>query len=202
VGEVGSVSVEYFEKLLLEHGDSPRALDWSEEGQRKRFEVLRGVGIAHHSSVLDVGCGLGHFYDYLHQRGHVGMYEGVDASQGMIDAARANHADSYFSKVSEEWLFRPVTLPPVDFVVASGVLNVRPCVGQMETLIQRCFAASKIGCAINMLSERTPQKRRDRFYYSPAQQLATALDLTRRATLRHDYADNDFTLYLYKDGAK
>ena len=39
----------FFEALLAEHGDSPRSLDWSEEGQRERFRVLREVGIERNS---------------------------------------------------------------------------------------------------------------------------------------------------------
>jgi cyclopropane fatty-acyl-phospholipid synthase-like methyltransferase len=191
-------TVEYFEELLAKHGDSPQALDWSFSGQHERFKVLWEAGVQPQHSVLDVGCGLGHFADYLTERGHTGQYEGVDASEKLLDAARARRPDRYFSKIGLLWLNGKQELPAFDFIVSSGMLNVRPCDGHMRTLIERCFAVARVGCAINMLSARAPEQRRDRFYYAPSQVLTDALKLTSKVTLRHDYLPNDFTICLYK----
>ncbi len=191
-------TVGYFEGLFEKYGDSPKALDWSEHGQRERFRVLWEAGIKEHHSVLDVGCGLGHFADYLEERDHLGAYEGVDASDRLLEVARTRRPEHYFSKVSENWLLEPLKLPSFDWVVSSGMLNVRPCIGTMESLIQRCFDASRVGCAINMLSARTEHQRRERFYYSPFDVLRSAMAITPIVAMRHDYLHNDFTIILRK----
>jgi len=62
--------IDYYEGLLVKHGDSPLALDWnSRESQRLRYDILKelfvygkkGAGV----SVLDVGCGFGDLYGYF-----------------------------------------------------------------------------------------------------------------------------------------
>lgn len=194
-----------FDGLLAEHGDSPKALDWSAEGQRERFRVLREVGIGQRASVLDVGCGLGHFFDNLRSTGRFyGMYIGVDRSEAMIKGALRRTVDG---NPSATFIFgdpligeRYADLPTVDYAVASGVVNVED--GQNEEhalkLLRVCWHASTKACAVNFLSTFAPNQRRDRHYFDPMKWLQNALTLTPRVTLRHDYRDNDFTLYLYR----
>ncbi len=192
-----------YEKLYAEYGDSPRALDWSEHGQRTRFEVIVDAGIQPHHSVLDVGCGLGHLADFLYQRGHQGTYEGLEIADTLLAAARKHRSNSYFSKVSENWLNEPRALPAADFVVASGILSVKEphevfTIEPMVKLIDKCFSACKVACVINMLSDGVDpaKKRDDRIYYPPESVLHFALRKTNKVVLRHDYLPNDFTIIL------
>lgn len=206
------MSVEMFDRLLEQHGDSPKALDWSNEGQKDRFRVLRELGIKTTSTILDVGCGLGHFYDYMKMSHGVvwGAYHGIDASARLVETARARlakHASVVTFEVRDALDSR--MLPPAQYVVSSGMLNVAQEAPshqsnfrawlRMQTLIRKCFEASQVACAINMLSIEAPMKRIDRVYYIPARVAYLAATLTKRFMIRHDYRDNDFTLYLYKD---
>lgn len=195
----------FYEKLLEQHGDSPRSLDWSEAGQQERFRVLREVGIEGHESVLDVGCGLGHFLTYRLERQHNGPYFGVDRSPTMIEKARARFPwpDESFRERFHVVDVMCDSLPVADYVVASGVLNLveRSNFTDMQILLRKCFDACSVGAAVNMLSSRAPKKREGRFYYDPAWALAEALAITPYVTLRHDYRDNDLTLYLRRSPA-
>lgn len=191
--------VGYFERLLVEHGDSPLALGWTPEGQQERFRVLWEVGIGTANSVLDVGCGLGHFLDYMeHRRGAIRWYTGIDASLPMIEAAarRTGRAGAF-------WYADALIndLQPADFVVSSGMLNVETGTNleDMAELLRKCFDACRIGVAVNMLSALAPGKRPDRHYYEPGWLASMAVQLRApRWTIRHDYRDNDMTVYLYK----
>ena len=49
-----------------------------------------------------------------------------------------------------------------------------------------------------MLSSHAPEQSDIAHYYDPVKMLAAALDLTPTVMLRHDYLDNDFTLYLWR----
>ncbi len=192
------MSNDFYERLLEQHGDSPKSLDWSEAGQQERFRVLHEVGIGNHDSVLDVGCGLGHFFRYFVSQGYRGHYKGADASRAMIDRC-GNILGGSFSFLNA--LTDP--LPTADFVVSSGMLNLVEWsnLANMRTLLRKCFDACIKGAAINMLSSKAPKKREGRFYYDPSWALDEALAITPYVTLRHDYRDNDFTLYLRRGPA-
>ena len=217
------MSTAFFEKLLAEHGDSPRSLDWSPEGQADRFRVLcevsrdtRGRGQEIQAfgkvSVLDVGCGLGHFLNYLRSViGHDGDYRGLDVSKKMVEAAQRRNALLYGAETAALFRTHDAVAHPIpaeyhaDYVVASGVLNLEVNGGAggdhnaMENLLRHCYDACRVACAVNMLSSRAPEKREGRVYRDPEWAIEAALRIAPRATLRHDYRPNDFTLYLYRD---
>ena len=93
----------YYEKSLNEHGVSLQGVDWKKtEDAVIRYELfLRAMTAYTYSSVLDAGCGLGFFLDYLlrtNKSGPVINYLGVDAVAGMIKNARLRHPGFSFSK--------------------------------------------------------------------------------------------------------
>src|SRR5207245_3740700 len=89
MGNLGAVDVKrLFEERLERHGDSPRSLDCSEEGQQGRFHVLAAVGQMSGRSVVDLGSGLGHFYEFLRNRFSGVSYTGYDFSEKFVARAR------------------------------------------------------------------------------------------------------------------
>ena len=80
-------------------------------------------------SLIDYGCGYGALVDHLRttdgqaaRRGRAACaIVGFDVSAPMIDAARARHADKPWCTFTAE----AATLRPADFVVASGIFNVK-----------------------------------------------------------------------------
>jgi len=187
----------FFESRLRKYGDSPRSLDWSEQGQLRRFEVLSEIGNLRGRHVLDVGCGLGHLYDFLRDRVGEIHYTGLDMSPRMIHEARRRHPDLSFQVHDAA-----TTLLPhgADFVLASGLMNLE--IGQneaaMERLLRNCYSACREGVGVTMLSRWADRFDRNRHYYDPVQILRMARRLTRWVVLRHDYMPHDFALYLYK----
>jgi hypothetical protein len=67
--------------------------------------------------------------------------------------------------------------------------------------MDRLFAWSRIGMAVNFLSTRSPQPAEARIYVDPCKALEAGLSLTPAARIDHTYLPNDFTLYLYKTPA-
>jgi SAM-dependent methyltransferase len=192
------VSTTFFEELLEKHGNSPRSLDWSPEGQASRFHVLLEAGIDDDQTVVDVGCGLGHLADFLFDFVDVQKYIGIDVSTKMIEAAIAterNVGDVTF--LVRDAFKEPI--PEGDFVVSSGMLNLlQSDSSSLHMFLKRCFDACRIGCAVNMLSMLSPEKRPDRVYRWPDSVLHVAFSITPYVTLRHDYRENDFTIQLYR----
>jgi len=73
----------YFGDRLAAYGDDPRGVDWhSAAAQQARFDALLAIGLTEGATVLDAGCGLGHLYAYLCERGIVVRYTGCDLIRG------------------------------------------------------------------------------------------------------------------------
>src|SRR5437763_714550 len=89
-GRIGS----FYDELLQRYGDDSRSCDYgSDDSQRRKFDVLAGVADAAGARVLDVGCGLAHYADYLEARCRDVDYVGIDLSSEMIAAARRRRPD-------------------------------------------------------------------------------------------------------------
>jgi SAM-dependent methyltransferase len=80
----------YDARTRLFRGDEAAVLEYSSlEVQKALFE--RAVALLPpHGRILDVGCGLGHLFDFLTERGsEIEAYHGIDVSTRMLEAARA-----------------------------------------------------------------------------------------------------------------
>jgi len=192
-------NIELYQSLLAEHGDSFRSLDWgSRESQIKRFEILADVGITEGDSVLDVGCGLADFNEWL-QKNRPGVnYSGVDITPEMITRAKARFPDVDFSNATIFDMGTPDG--SFDYLVASGIFVFRkenPDFYLLST-IQKMFSLCKKGIAFNSLSLWASKKTNEEFYADPLKITNLVRTLTSRVVLRHDYHPADFTVYLYK----
>ena len=71
---------------------------------------------------------------------------------------------------------------------------------ELQQIIQSLFLKSTKGVAFNCLSIYAPEEKKESalFYPNPSEIFDLCKRLTPFVTLRHDYLDNDFTVYLYK----
>lgn len=196
--------IDYFEKCLAEHGDSARGVDYNgQESQFQRFEVLAGIGDLNGASVLDVGCGLGHFYDFLKSKGVApAHYRGVDISRAMIEAAKKARPDLEFAV--EDILALNDPKPVYDYVISCGVFHLKAENPDAEWgefcrgMITKMYALARRGVAFNMMTDYVDY-RIDRLYYANPLEFFDYCrkNLSRRVQLRHDYPLYEFTIYLY-----
>ena len=69
--------------------------DYSTSGVDTIAEFLNNMDLQPKEKVLDYGCGLGRFFDYISQRSE---YYGIDISEGMIKVCKQKyplHADRF-----------------------------------------------------------------------------------------------------------
>ncbi len=199
--------VAYYDNCLVREGDSARGVDWkSRDAQQLAFRVIKSMGIREKHSVLDVGCGLAHFYDFLVAEGFSGAYAGVDISPKIIGAAkeRLPHVPLLVADILKEpsgQLDRQY-----DFVVGSGILTTKVDTPStefetfIEALIKRMFELSRIGVIFNMLTSHVDYEVERLYYADPARYFSFARTLTRFISLKHDAPFYLFTMALYKDG--
>ncbi len=195
--------IAYFQGLVEKHGDDVKALDWgSRASQVARFSVLAGVGEMRGATVLDVGCGLGDFFDWSVKANLAIDYTGIDITPAMIDHARRRFPSARFEVAN---LLESTSSPArFDYVVSSGIFNLREIEPReyLRDITSAMFRLCKKAIAFNTLSAWAGHKDGSEFHADPAETLAFCRSLSPHLTLRHDYHPRDFTVYVYKRNAK
>ena len=141
---------DYYRPKIKKYGNSPRAVGWiSSKNQQARFDAACDLGDFHNSSILDAGCGLGHFYGFLRERCNNFSYIGVDLSPEMVGKARSIFPAACF--VNEDIL----TYTPdgkFDYAVSIGPYNVevRDNDSVMKGIIEKLFSVTAKGVAVSM----------------------------------------------------
>jgi len=183
---------------LKRYGYHPNALYWSNADiQALRFKVLAEIGVKPGQSVLDVGCGFADLYGWFSAQSCEVAYTGIDISPDLIAVAKQRHPDAklYVGELFDgRFLAREF-----DWVLLSGALN-EPYNDQgkyAKKVIREMYRISRLGVAYNLLNSdvvRAP----DLQSFSPSASLSYAREQFGNASLRTDYLDNDFTIYLHK----
>lgn len=192
---------EYYEGKLKAHGTTPPGVDWnSQASQELRFEQLSALWADElQASILDFGCGYGAMLPWLRARGHTGPYVGFDLSPEMIRVARAAASGLH------NWTFTTdrSTLGPADFVVASGIFNVKLETPEREwhhyllATIDDLATLCRRGFAFNALTSYSDvDRRRADLYYADGLELFDYCKQrhSRFVALLHDYPLYEFTL--------
>ena len=192
---------DYYSEKVRQHGETAHGVDWnSTESQTTRFDQLLGIvpSEALKYSILDYGCGYGAIIEMLTEKGQPFRYLGYDVSQEMILRAGRLHVGSHcqFTTDVEE-------LRPSDYVVASGILNVRLETPKdewkeyvLETL-DELHRLSLKGFAFNALTSYSdPEHMRDDLYYADPSWLFDHCKRTYspQVALLHDYGLYEFTI--------
>lgn len=194
----------HFKPLLEKHGEGHQAVDWgSKEGQNLRFNVISRVFAKRPQqeeiSVLDVGCGLGHFYDYMQTTGLLDAgytYRGIDLLGEMVERAQSRVPGVDFSVFD---VFSEIgKLPEYDYIVASGLFFCSDKAA-MEEAIALLYSKCRVALVFNSLSTLAPSQDAGDFYADPVNTLAYCQSHTAWVSLRHDYMPNDFTVFMYKE---
>lgn len=195
----------YFGKRIEQHGASPRGVDWnSDESQKTRFDQLLKVVEMSSFSILDYGCGYGALADYMEQKGFHAQYYGFDILESAIEIAQRTQN----GKPNRTFFTNDGELPVCDYLVASGVFNVRgdqsseTWTNYVIDYLHRFNDLSRKGFASNFLTKYsdTDKMRSDLYYADPL----FLFDYCKRTfskniALLHDYRIYDFTILVRKD---
>jgi trans-aconitate methyltransferase len=172
----------------------------TEERHRLQHAVHASAGDPNGKVVLDLGCGLAHYYEFLRARGADVRYIGYDIVPAFIESNRARHPEAEFE-------LRDVTRDGIaheaDFVVMCEVFNGRyehaSNVEVVQRVLREAFAAARVAVSIDLLSTYVDYQTPNAFHYSPEEMFAYAKSLTRFVALRHDYLPFHFTMFLFKN---
>jgi len=143
------------------YGGTFEATLWrSKAGQITRFATFQKFVDFTDVSILDVGCGIGDFAQFLHdQQIAFDSFHGIDAMDDMIITANNRHLErSTFS--TADIVTSHGDLPSADWITCSGTLNA---MGEelAISIIDALFDHCTVGLAFNFLSnqcDRDPKK--------------------------------------------
>ncbi|UCD85434.1 MAG: methyltransferase domain-containing protein, partial [Deltaproteobacteria bacterium] len=94
---------QFYLPRFQRYRDSPWSLAWnSQESQELRYRILSQIDqftpkkIGRGTSLLDLGCGLGHLVDFLEKNGMEVSYTGIDIIPEFIAAAKKRRPEDEF----------------------------------------------------------------------------------------------------------
>jgi predicted TPR repeat methyltransferase len=144
-----------YQDAVHKYGGTFDATLWiSKEGQLARFEVMRNCVDFQNHSILDVGCGIGDFAQYLFEQNVTfSDFHGIDAMEEMIETAtNRSIPNATFSAV--DVVTSLDQLQEADWVTCSGTLNAMGeelAIKVIDALYDHCT----VGLAFNFLSNRS-----------------------------------------------
>jgi 2-polyprenyl-3-methyl-5-hydroxy-6-metoxy-1,4-benzoquinol methylase len=196
--------IQRYRIRIAEHGPTPASLNsGSSEKQHIRHLVHGSALRGPRPSVLDVGCGLGSFYEHLIRQCRDCNYTGYDIVPEYIEYCRGHFEHCHFSLRN---IFTEGVEGEFDTVVMSQTLNNRyqhsDNVRVMQAALRTTFERARISISVDMLSTYADLRRPELFYYSPEEMFAFAKTLTRRVVLRHDYRPSEFCLQLFQQSTE
>lgn len=195
----------YYSRRLAAHGATPAGVDWkSADSQALRFtQLLKLCDAAEPFSLLDYGCGYGALIDHLAAQGRQFSYCGFDIAAAMIAEAQSRHGH----RANCRFACDESQLAPAEYVVASGVLNVRldveaePWHRHALEVVDRIAALGTRGFAFNVLTSYSDsdRMRNDLYYADPCFWFDHCKRrYSRNVALLHDYDLYEFTMLVRK----
>lgn len=182
---------EFYKESITKYGISAQGVHWnSQTSQYKRFEILTQFikDDIHTSLVLDVGCGMGEYYNYLMDRDlKPEAYLGIDCEEDMINIAQKRYPHTNFKLQN----VLTDTLLASDYYVCSGAMNILE-VDEFFIFIKKCFEKSSNGFAFNFLKNDSYNKIRKE------EVINFCKELTSNIQTKDNYLENDFSIFLKK----
>ncbi|HAP20925.1 MAG TPA: SAM-dependent methyltransferase [Lachnospiraceae bacterium] len=210
--------VKHYESCFGQYGDCCKGVDWPNAADaEKRYQVMlelldfngNDLRSKEKADILDFGCGLGHFYDYVRKSRPELNYTGMDISEVFIRTCRQKYPNTLFLRTD---ILKETFHPDkqYSYIIANGVftekrnLSYEEMFHYFKQMLSRLYRMCSCGMAFNVMSKDVDWERDDLFHV-PFNELSAFLtkNITRDFIIRNDYGLYEYTVYLYKrDGEK
>ena len=200
---------EHYDKCFKEHGDSNLGVDWPKHEDtltrhQVMFDLIKPKETSHivNSTLLDFGCGLGHFKEWMNQQTWFPNYSGLDINEGFYNTCKIKYPNLDFYHID---ILKNDNIPNFDYIVCNGTFTEKRDLSQEEmmdyftSVIKKLWTKTNRGIAFNVMSKLVDWERDDLFHVS-IDELGWFLknNLSRNFTIRNDYGLYEYTTYVYK----
>ena len=198
--------IHHYQSLYEKYGENPKAVQWSStESQKARFQLLNAI-TDELSSVIDYGCGLGAFYEFIKAKEPNISYLGIDCVPEFVKFVKVK---TRFDTKSDASLSKKNNQIPLgyDYCIISGVFNNKlpNNWSSMKEILRNATNSVNKGVAFNGLSTYVDYQEKDLYYVNPEKVLRYCKEeLKAFPVLRADYIltpngfPYEFTIYIYK----
>lgn len=183
----------YYQKLSEESRDSNYVGSWGGTNQDFRYKELVIPEIFRDASILEIGCGLGGFLEYLESQKLIkpGQYCGIDIVKQMEQANSIKwpqHKFRTLDVLNEEFD------EEYDVVVLCGVFNMNTPNSReyMEKLLKASFDHCKKMLSFNFISSYVNYRDTEMAYHNPMEVFSFCIEnLSRKVIVNHHYSKCD-----------
>ncbi len=194
--------ISRYSSRFKEYGVDLRTIN---PGKLNKLEIQHNVhasiGALNNKTILDIGCGLGNYYQFLLNKGLKINYIGYDIVEDFIKVNRERFPEAIF-EIKD--ISREEIVHKADYAVMCQVFNNKyDSVNNDDVVMNamtKAFQAVTTGISIDLRTDYVNFTEDHLFYFSPEKYFAFAKSLTPFVMLRHDYLPFDFTIFLYKEG--
>ena len=198
---------KHYEDCLARHGDTHLGVDWPKPDEaRLRHEIMWGLLASHKpATLLDVGCGLSHFYEFLLETPGASQiqYSGLDISPEFVNLSKKKYPENEYFCV--DLIQDPNSMGTYDYLTLNGLFTQRRGMTPeamrrfFERMLLAAFSKARVGLAFNVMSKQVDWEKEGSFHLS-FDEVASFVtkNLSRKFVFRHDYGLYEFTTYVYR----
>jgi SAM-dependent methyltransferase len=203
---------EFYLTKFRQYGDSPKSLSWNDKNsQYLRFEKIAELFKYESSpqfSVLDVGCGLGHFKEFLSERFGAISYSGSDIMEEFIEFDKKKFPDCSFfiEDISDDPESIDNSMKGLDYYCVIGTFNLKgkKQVEDWESFVfksmKNMFMMAKKGICTSFLTAYSDFYDDNLYYADPKTIFNWAVtNCSRFVSISHDIPLYEFFVYIYKE---
>ena len=181
-----------YEEAFQTYGDDTRSCLW-DRPMIMRYQELVNVATLDGTTVLDIGCGIGGFYEYMVKDCGIKnlSYKGIDLVEGMIKLASQKYPEASFQTRN---IFENPLVELYDYVFLCGVFNIAVADSEefMKKMLKEAFSYCQKGLAFNFISSYVNfQNEEDIFTFCIE-------NLSRKVKIFHHYEKCDVSVFVYK----
>jgi SAM-dependent methyltransferase len=198
---------KHYQDLFRKFGNKSESVQYTDKASHyKRFEILSQID-RQLNSIVDVGCGLAHLYDYLKTKGFKGQYLGLDYVNEFIESCKRTYETEENCSFDQFDIIINDIPKNYDYVMLSGVFNNKFENNKefMEISINKMYEACNKGVAFNAMSTYVDYQDEELYYSNPIEIFDFCKkNITNKVTLKHDYLVKEnsipfeYCIYLYK----
>lgn len=201
----------FYLNKYLKYGDDPKSLSWNDrDSQYLRFDRICDLFKFEDGkpfSVHEIGCGLGHFKDFLAAGGYSCEYSGSDIVPDFIETDRKKYpgCEFYVQSVSDDLDRIDPGVKGKDYYCLCGTFNPKGDVNadEWEEFIRRSmdnmYRMAEKGICVSFLTSYSDFYDKALYYADPRWVLDYSVrNLSRFVSISHDLPLFEFFVYIYK----
>ncbi len=167
---------KHYDECFQKYGDNNLGVDWPNyedtlTRHQVMFELITSKEQSHitNNTLLDFGCGLSHFYEWIQTQTNQPKYSGLDINEGFYNTSKNKYPDLNFYHSD---ILVNDDIPVFDYIICNGTFTEKRDLTQDEMMnfftlvLKKLWDKTNKGIAFNVMSKIVDWERDDLFHVS------------------------------------